>query len=439
MAYASSCYAGGGGGYETTAIQVCHSARSCLDDKVSLAQRNSVFSASDSSAMSDIERRSIPRVALLIETTRTYTRELLLGVRRYIAERGPWSTFLELRALDSSAPAWLRHWDGDGILTRTFTPEMADLIAASGLPAVELRATNLGGNRPFVGMDNAHIGRAVAEHFFERGYKQFAAYSLQTERFFLERVRNFVSTVQGFGCECSELPEGSPDSVDDWEVSQARLMSWLGQLPKPVGIFAANDQLGVRLLEACQRAGLAVPEEVAVVGAENEETLCAFTTPPLTSVRFDGQTAGYAAAELLDTLMQGGSPRRSEILVPPKGIVVRGSSDEMVINDPLVAQAARLIRENATSGFNVDDLCRKLNASRSTLDRRMKAALKRSPKEEITRIRFREVERLLRETDLTIEVISELTGFAHSHYLQAAFKQSYGQTPGQFRRGQGWR
>jgi LacI family transcriptional regulator len=387
--------------------------------------------------MSTHKRRRIPRVALLVETTRTYTRELLVGVRRYIAAHGPWSTFLELRALDSSPPAWLRHWDGDGILTRTFTQEMADLIAASGLPAVELRATNLAGGRPFVGMDNAHIGRAVAEHFFERGYRQFAAYSLHTERFFIERVRNFVSTVEAFGCQCSELPETSSDSVTDWEQSQARLTAWLGQLPKPAGIFAANDQLGVRLLEACQRAGVAVPEEVAVVGAENEETLCAFATPPLTSVRFDGQTVGYAAAELLDRLMQGKSSRRREILIPPKGIIVRESSDELVINDPLVAQAARMIRENAMTGNNVDDLCRKLNASRSTLDRRMRAALKRSPKEEITRIRFREVERLLRETDLTIEVIAEQTGFAHSHYLQAVFKQTYGQTPGQFRRAQG--
>jgi len=284
----------------------------------------------------------IPRVALLVETTRTYTRELLAGVRRYVAAHGPWSTFLELRALDSSLPAWLRHWDGDGILTRTFTPEMADLVAATGLPAVELRSTHLSGGRPMVGMDNAHIGRTVAEHFYERGYRRFAVYSLQTEPFFVERVRNFVTTVQNYNCPCSELPETSSDTVSDWELSQARLIAWLAELPKPVGIFCANDQLGVRLLEACQRAGVAVPEEVAVVGAENEETLCSFATPPLTSVRFDGHAVGYAAAELLDRLMQGKAPRHREILIAPKGIVVRGSSDELVINDPLVARRSPL-------------------------------------------------------------------------------------------------
>lgn len=131
--------------------------------------------------------------------------------------------------------------------------------------------------------------------------------------------------------------------------------------------------------------------------------------------------------------MNGNSIKQREILIPPKGIVVRASSDGLVINDRLVANAVRLIRENARTGMSVDLLCRKLNVSRSTLDRRMKATLKRSPKEEISRIRFSEVERLLIETDLTMETIAELTGFTHSHYLQAAFKQIYGETPGRFR------
>ena len=379
-------------------------------------------------------RRRIPRVALLVETTRTYTRELLAGVRRYLAEHGPWSTYLELRALDSSPPPWLRHWDGDGILTRTFTPEMGKLIEATGLPAVELRTVNFGGDRPYVGMDNHLIGKLVAEHFHERGYRQFAAYSLHTEQFFIERVQNFVTTVEAFGGKCALLPEVKSDSAVDWEKSQTRLVAWLKELPKPVGIFAANDQLGVRLLEACQRAGIAVPEEVAVVGAENEETLCTFATPPLTSVTYDGETVGYTAAGMLDALMGGKKLRRRSVLVAPRGIVVRRSSDEYVINDPLVAHAARLIREGAATGLNVETLCRRMNASRSTLDRRMRAELKRSPKEEILRVRFREVERLLRETDLTIDTIAAQTGFAHSHYLQAAFKQIYGQTPGTYRR-----
>jgi LacI family transcriptional regulator len=376
----------------------------------------------------------IPRVALLVETTRSYTRELLSGVRRYIAEHGPWSTFIELRALDSSPPPWLRSWDGDGIISRTFTPEMAKVIADSGIPAVEVRSSRLCQDLPFVGMDNRLIGRTVAQHFYTRGYRQFATYSLSTEDFFEQRVQNFVSTAKSVGCPCVVFPETEPENVADWEQAQGGLMAWLEELPKPIGIFAANDQLGVRLLDACQRAGIAVPEEVAVVGAENEETLCEFATPSLSSLRFDGTAVGYAAAEILAKLMEQQRTKiPKETLIPPRGLVTRASSDDLVIHDSLVARAVRLMRENAAAGITVDEVCRRVAASRSTLERRMKQALDRTPKEEIQRLRFRQVEQLLRQTDLTIEAIAQQTGFTHSHYLQAAFRERHGMTPGQYR------
>jgi len=247
-------------------------------------------------------------------------------------------------------------------------------------------------------------------------------------------VQNFVSTVKAKGCFCTVLPETEPESVADWEQAQAKLIDWLSHLPKPVGIFAANDALGVRLLDACQRAGIAVPEEVAVVGAENEEMLCEFATPPLSSLRYDGASVGYLAAQTLDRLMAGKKPKQRETLVPPRGIMVRASSDDLVIHDQLVARASRMMREGAATGITVDEVCRKLNASRSTLERRMQAALKRTPKEEIQRLRFRQVERLLQDTNLTIDTIAQQTGFTHSHYLQAAFKERHGVTPGEFRR-----
>ncbi|MEY3958863.1 MAG: XylR family transcriptional regulator [Opitutales bacterium] len=379
-------------------------------------------------------RRRTPRVALLIETSRTYAREILAGVRRFVAEQGPWSSYLELRAADSSAPGWLRNWDGDGLLVRTFSKETAGLVAATGLPAVELRSPVLSPGLPFVGNDNARLGRMVAEHFLERGYRNFAVHSLHTEPFFTERVRNYVAALAELGHACAELPAASSERAEDWERAQRTLVRWLSGLPKPVAVFAANDQLGVRLLEACRRGGLASPEEVAVVGAENEETLCGFATPTLSSVRFDGHAVGYAAAGLLDRLMRGRRVPPGPTLIPPKGIVVRGSSGGVAQSDRLVSQALRVIREESLAGLDVNALCRRLNASRSTLDRRMKAALRRSPKEEIHRVRFEEVERLLRETRLTVAAVAEQTGFRHSHYLQAVFKVRYGMTPGRFRK-----
>jgi LacI family transcriptional regulator len=153
----------------------------------------------------------------------------------------------------------------------------------------------------------------------------------------------------------------------------------------------------------------------------------------LTSLRFDGERVGFEAAGILQRLMDGESVHTRETLIPPKGIVVRASSDDLVINDPVVARAARLIRENAMQGVTVSEVCNILNLSRSTLERRMKKSLGRTPKSEILRIRFREVERLLLETDLTLETIAELTGFTHCEYFHAVFQERYLKTPTEFR------
>ena len=377
---------------------------------------------------------SVLRVAILVETTRSYTRDLLGGVRRYLQSHGPWSTFLELRALDSSVPPWLEKWDGDGIMTRTHSLEMAEAIRKASVPAVELRSTHLTPTLPFVGMDNALIGEQVAEHFLHRGYRRFAAYTLDNEAFFEERVRNFVKRIEKADANCELLPSQGEASPSDWESHQEELVHWLRSLDKPIGIFAANDQLGVRLLDACQRTGIAVPEEVAVVGCENETTLCDFASPPLTSVRFDGDTVGFRAAEILDQWMRGTMPESRPILIPPREIEVRGSSDEFVIEDPIVLRAVRLIRAEALSGITVGEICDRLHLSRSTLDRHMKRTLKLGTKEEILRIRFREVNRLLRNTDFTLEVIAEQTGFTHAHYLSETYRKRYGITPGNYRK-----
>ena len=379
-----------------------------------------------------MKRKSKPHVALLIETTRTYIRELFSGVKQYVAEHGPWSTFVELRSLESEPPAWLNNWKGDGILTRTFTKKMSKAVEATGLPAVELRSPKLCPDLPWVGMDNHEMGFMVAEHFINRGYSNFATYTLDTEVFFQQRVKNFIETLEDRGHRCSVLPSWGDSSDLDWEESQNRLCEWLNELPKPVGIYAASDQLGVHILDACQRIDISVPEEVAVVGNENEELLCEFASPGLTSVQFDGRQVGYRAAELLDKLMSGEEVAK-ETLIPPLGIVTRGSTDDLVINDQLVRIAVRKIRENATNGMNVDGICQQLNISRSTLERRMRSSLNRTPKEEFARVRFKEVERLLRDTNFTIELISEQTGFSHCEYLQNAFKDRYGITPGSFR------
>ncbi len=378
---------------------------------------------------------NIRHVALLIETSRSYGRGLLRGVRRYMAEHGPWSAFMELRALDSKAPPWLKNWQGDGILTRTGNQAMADAILKTGVPAIELRATRLQHDFPFVGVDNRALGRMVAEHLLDRGFRHFGVYQLDYEIFFEQRCENFVASLQeaGHTCDIYRASGHLTEKPTQWEKHQDDLARWLLSLPKPVGLMACTDHMGYWLLDACKRARVAVPEEVAVVGVENDESLCTMAMPPLSSVHFNAERTGYEAASLLDRLMAGEPPPPGPTLIGPARIVTRQSSDIVAIDDRPVAAALHFIREHACEGITVEDVLNAVPLSRSVLERRMRAAIGRTPKAEIVRMQLNRVKELLSETDLKLEVVARKAGFKHPQYLSAVFKQKFGITPGTFR------
>ncbi|MDZ4821815.1 MAG: XylR family transcriptional regulator [Planctomycetota bacterium] len=379
--------------------------------------------------------QKIPHVVLLIETSRTYTRNLLRGVRRYISEHGPWSVYLEMRALDSRVPVWLSSWKGDGILCRSSSVEMVEAIRQTQIPTVELRSSRIQRGLPFVGVDNSAFGKLVADHFIERGLRNFACFELDVEQYFEDRRDSFVQYLasRGYSCDCYRSPD-SCEQPTDWESQQCELADWLSKLPKPIGIMACNDQLGFWLLDACNRSGIMVPDEIAVVGAEDDESLCDFATPPMSSVHFPGAQIGYAAAALLDRLMAGEAPPSKPLLIAPYEIVVRKSSDTVAVDDPIVAQALRFIRKQARYGCGVEDVCLHVGVSRRTLERRMRAIVGRSPLEEIRSVKVDCVRQLVLETDLSLEKIAHLSGFSHAQDVIEAFRNRFHMTPGQFRR-----
>lgn len=375
---------------------------------------------------------AVPQVALLVDTSRSYGRDIVRGVRRYAAEHGPWSLYYEPRDLTSGFPNWLRDWPGDGILSRTGGADLLKQLVATKLPVVELRATKLNHPFPFVGMDNSLIGHVVAEHFRSRGFTQFACCLDESERFFVQRCERFVETVKSWSMTCDVFTIKTRTRRQRWDQHQQELSNWLMKLPKPVGVFAIHDQLGFWVLDAARRAGIPVPEEVAVVGGENDNMLCETASPPLSSVRLRGAAVGYAAARLLDDRMHGRKTKQN-ILIPPADIVVRQSSDIVAVKDAQVAQALRFIRQHATDDIGVPEVAKAVALSRTTLERRMKATIGRSPGEEINRVRFAAVEKLLSHTDMTLEAIAARAGFAHPQYMAEAFRKRTGQTPGQFR------
>jgi LacI family transcriptional regulator len=222
-----------------------------------------------------------------------------------------------------------------------------------------------------------------------------------------------------------------------WDLLQAGLKQWLAGLPKPVGIMACNDSRGRHLLEACRQLGLRVPDDVAVIGVDNDDLMCELAIPPLSSVAQDAEGVGYQAAGLLDQLMRGRRRRPTHLVVPPTCLVERESTDLVATDDPLVSGALRFIREHATEGIGVADVVRHLDVSRSTVEKRLKRHLGRTAHDEIQRVRLEAARRLLATTDLPLHVVAQRAGYSTVQYMCAVFKRELGHPPGQLRHSQG--
>jgi len=375
-----------------------------------------------------------PQVALLIETSNAYARGLLRGVRRYLAEGHAWSIFLPEQGRGDAPGAWLVDWRGDGIIARIENRRIATAVERTGLPAVDVSAGRLVPSLPMVETDNEAIARLAVEHFVERGFRELAFCGDPQFAWANARGTFFTRLAAEAGCSCSVFPPvGAPAKMSP-EIEQTQLAAWVKGLPKPAGVMACYDIRGWQLLETCRRIGVAVPDEVSVLGVDNDELLCDLSEPPLSSVIPDADRTGYEAAALLDRMLAGKQVPAAEHLIPPLGVMTRRSSDALAIADEDVSQALRLIREHACDGIKVPDVLARLAVSRRVLESRFKKLVGRTPHEEIVRLQMERVSRLLTDTDLPLAIIAERAGFQHVEYLSAAFKQRTGQSPSQFRR-----
>ncbi|MGH9162489.1 MAG: XylR family transcriptional regulator, partial [Vicinamibacteraceae bacterium] len=283
-----------------------------------------------------------------MDKSRSYGRRVLRGIAHYVELHGPWSLSVDPHASGAYNVRWLKNWRGDGVLAFVEALPAAGRLRASGLPIVELFGHRLDLNLPQVSNDEAAIGRLAAEHLLERQFRRFAfvgysglGWSERRQGGFVERARQAGLTVETLFCG------ESGRSLATWEQDQRRLTEWLARLAKPVGVMACSDRLGTRVLDACRRADLAVPEEVAVIGVDNDEETCLLGHPPLSSVIDDAEQVGFAAAHLLDEMMAGRDRGRRQwskpILIPPVGVATRRSTEVAAIEDAVVARAARLI------------------------------------------------------------------------------------------------
>jgi len=374
-------------------------------------------------------------VAVLIETSREFGRGLLRGVSRFYNENGRWSIYFEQHDLRDPVPAWLRSWKGDGILARIINRPMAKRLLETKLPLIDLR----GGSRPLglppFGPRSDSICRMAFQHLHELGLHHFAFCGEQRGRFYYDDERRdwFQRIAADHGYDCHVFAPGGRQAARTWEEEQRQLGAWLKSLPKPIGIMACHDDQGQKILDACRRRGLLVPDEVAVIGVDNDPFLCNLSIPSLSSIDVNTERIGYEAAALLDKLMRNHTQLTQPVFFDPAEVVARQSTDVRACPDPEIAAVIRFISQHACDGITVTEIERRAALSRSLLNRRFKSIVGRSPKAEILRVQLATAQRLLLDTDFPISDVCQKTGFSTPRYFIEVFRKRFGATPRVFR------
>jgi LacI family transcriptional regulator len=331
-------------------------------------------------------------------------------------------------------PSWLSRWRSGGIIVRGENQAVARAVARLDVPMVDLTPSRLCPRAPWVKSDDAAIARMGAQHFLERGYRHFAFCGDPRFSWSNRRSEHFGLNIRGAGHACHMYAPKKNSRRGDTEVDA--IGDWLARLPKPVAVFACYDNRGQQVLEGCRRRHLSVPEEVAVLGVDNDEVLCGLSPPPMSSIILNPRRTGWEAAALLSLMMKGEKLSPIAHLIPPVGVATRQSSDILAVADTKVAAALRFIREHACRGIGVSDVLRHAPMARRALETRFRKLLGRTPHQEILRVQLNRAKELLTGTELPLWDIASRTGF-EPEYLSTVFKQNIGVAPSEYRKSYG--
>ena len=379
-------------------------------------------------------------ITLIYDATLPYDLKVIEGVAGYVQEVSNWSVYIEEFALGKQHLPNTKTWHVDGILADLDDPKVSEDVQKMEIPVV-----GFGGgygwyvpdsNIPYFSVDNKNIAKMGADHFLERGFRNFAYCGYPPTKvngWSFERAEAFQQYIQRLGFTCS-VYTGRQKTSKNWGVLLESICNWLSSLPQPLGLMAATDKRARQVLEACKTLGLRVPEQVAVLGVDNDEMLCRLATPPLSSVRQGARQLGYQAAALLDKMISGESISNYHFTIPPEGVIRRASTDVLAIEDREMAEIVRYVRDHAFEGIKAQDVVNVAGVSRSTLESRFEEVLGHSIHTEIRHVQIERAKELIQSSDLPLKRVARLSGFNTVQYLTYFFRQVTGQTPAEYRR-----
>lgn len=384
-------------------------------------------------------RRTPHRIALLFNANKGYDREVIAGIGHYLkSTRVEWDVFLEEDF--RSRVSGIERWSGDGIIADFDDPEVADALLRSPLPIVAVGGSYLDEAAypqgvPYVATDNAKLVQLGYRHLIDQGLEHFAFYGLPPapgNRWAAERERSFVALLSQDKLE-PKVYLGVPTRAGTWDSARDQLIAWLSALPKPVGVLCVTDARARQVMQACLLAGLAVPEQVAVVGIDDDPMAQLLARIALTSVRQGTEEMGRTAAHVLHQMLRGVDHSSTRIVVAPTGLHVQASSRHQPLRSAHVIRARHYIRQYGCLGVKTEQVAEYVGVSRTVLEEHFRRELKQSVHDALLQHKLEAARDLLANSSLPLAEIAVRCGFTSLQYMYTVFRREYDRTPTQFR------
>lgn len=378
--------------------------------------------------MSDTTPMSHRRVIAFRIAHDSYGLSIMRGAATYVAEESDW----ELARTQSVVGDSLRE-PVDGIIAQLQTREQAEAMRAQGLVVVNVSHMLEDYPYPRVGPDDEAIARLAADHLVERGYSTFSFFGIDAHWYSRQRSKAFVARLSevGRGHEFqAPFNDATPTGI-------STMQHWLTNLKRPVGVMACNDLRARALADLCREVGLRVPEDVGIVGVDNDEWQPLMARLPLTSIDPAGHTIGYEAARMLGMIFRDQPLPRRHIMVPPRQVVVRRSTDVVLLEEPALQRACEWIRANTDRPVAIADVVEASGISRRALEMRAKQHMGRTLQDIIWQFHVDRAKAMLSSTHLPMKEVARRAGFGSQKQLNVVFRRCAGITPGAYRRGSG--
>ncbi|MEO0453905.1 MAG: DNA-binding transcriptional regulator [Verrucomicrobiota bacterium] len=365
------------------------------------------------------------RVAIVMDSSRAYERGLITGILKYSRLHGPMH-FWRKRGILSGGQELitlkqLKNWKPDGIIWREGYKDIS--LKSLRVPGVVVPFTRPKKNQVNVVADDESIGRKAAKYLLRRGFKHFGYYGYGDRCFFSrDRQRGFVSEVKAHGFSVSLCDRGDRDVISDW----------LGSSATPLGLMVCTDDLAIDCYEAINQLGYSIPQDCSIIGVGNDELVCDFVSPSLSSIELRTPLAGYEAADALVRLIEG-QKYENRIVCQVGEVVERQSTSMLAVEDPFVARAIEYIQSHVSKNIHASDVVKAVPVSRRSLYSRFQQVMGSSIFEEIRRAKMAYAARMLLETDLSVSEIADKLGYSEPKNLARIFRQEKGMAPHRYR------